>query len=91
MNWPTMSGLNKLVIFNTLRLLPKFRIACASNLYSNYDMAEEYLKHSLLLSRDIGHNLREFQCLCSLSVLKVSLFHSYLFKSIEKLDTARFS
>ncbi|PFX22680.1 Tetratricopeptide repeat protein 28 [Stylophora pistillata] len=66
---------------------------CSKSL-CNYDMAEEYLKKALLLSRDIGHNLNEFQCLCRLSVLKVSQSHleeasTYLFQSIEKFDTLR--
>ncbi|PFX14118.1 Tetratricopeptide repeat protein 28 [Stylophora pistillata] len=60
----------------------------------NYDMAEEYFKKALLLSGETGLNLEEFQCLCKLSVLKISQFHleeasSYLFQSIEKFDTLR--
>ncbi|PFX22767.1 Tetratricopeptide repeat protein 28 [Stylophora pistillata] len=57
-------------------------------------MAEEYIKKALLLSRDIGHKLKEFQCFCSLSVLKVSKSHLeeaslYLFQSIVVFDTLR--
>lgn len=60
----------------------------------NHVMAEEYLKKALLLNRNIGHNLNEFQCLCRLSSLKVSQSHleeasSYLFQSIKKFDTLR--
>ena len=40
-----------------------------------YDMAEEYVKQALLLSRDNGNNWNEFHCLCDLSVLKVSSGH----------------
>ena len=63
-------------------------------LLGKYDMAEEYLKQALLLSRDIGHNLNEFHCLCNLSVLKMSQFHlkeasSYLFQGIQKFETLR--
>ena len=59
-----------------------------------YDMAEEYIKQTLLLSKDIGHNLNEFYCLCHLSVLKVSQGHleeasSYLFQGIQKFETLR--
>ena len=33
---------------------------------------EQHLKKALLLSRDIGHCLNEFQFLCNLTVLKIS-------------------
>ncbi|CAH3131573.1 unnamed protein product [Pocillopora meandrina] len=61
---------------------------------SKYDMAEKYLNQALLLSRDIGHNLNEFQCLCHLSVLKASQCHLeeatlHLFQAIQKFDTLR--
>lgn len=49
---------------------------------------EQHLKKALLLSRDIGHCLNEFQFLCSLTVLKISQFDLketflYLFISIK--------
>ena len=61
---------------------------------SKYDMAEEYFKKALSLSRDIGHSLREFQCLLDLTVLKVSQFDleeafSFLFQTIQIFDTLR--
>ncbi|CAH3034445.1 unnamed protein product [Pocillopora meandrina] len=57
-------------------------------------MAEEYFKKALSLSRDIGHSLREFQCLLGLTVLKVSQFDleeafSFLFQTIQIFDTLR--
>ncbi|PFX23434.1 Tetratricopeptide repeat protein 28 [Stylophora pistillata] len=59
-----------------------------------YGRAEEHLRKALLLSRDIGNIMDEFQCLCNLTVLKVSQGHiekafSYLFESIDKFDTLR--
>ena len=57
-------------------------------------MPEEYLKKALLLSRDIGHSLLEFQCLLRPTVLKVSQFDLeeafwFLFQTIEMFDTLR--
>ena len=59
-----------------------------------YDMAEEYLTKGLFLSRDIGHNFHEFQCLNALTVLKVSQddleeAFTYIYQSIEVFDTLR--
>ncbi|PFX28852.1 Tetratricopeptide repeat protein 28 [Stylophora pistillata] len=59
-----------------------------------YDRAEEYFKKALRLSTDIGQILNEFQCLCLLTMLKVSELDlkaafSYLFQSIENFDFLR--
>ena len=66
---------------------------CFTSLGKN-DIAEEYFKQALLLSRDIGQHLNEFYSLCYLSVFKVSQCHleeasSYLFQGIQKFDTLR--
>ena len=60
----------------------------------NHDMAEEYFEEAFRLSKEIGHSFYEFQCLCSLTLLKVSQrdfekASSYLFQSIEIFDTIR--
>ena len=66
---------------------------CFTSLGKN-DIAEEYFKQALLLSRDTGQHLHEFYSLCYLSVFKVSQCHleeasSYLFQGIQKFDTLR--
>ena len=59
-----------------------------------YNVAEKYIKRALLISKNTGHNLNEFRCLCQLTVLKLSQFNlkeatSYLFQCIGKFDTLR--
>ena len=60
----------------------------------NHDMAEEYFEEAFRLSKEIGHSFYKFQCLCSLTLLKVSQrdfekASSCLFQSIQIFDTIR--